>query len=540
METIVTRVLVIGGGAAGHAAALAAVDCGVEVLQLYKGPATTAISTGFLTFPVAARFGPEQLRQVLLEVTGKGLCDRRLLDRFISCAESEITAAIKRYAIDVDEVPRGLRARRVAGARGRDLVDESTAVAGVNDMSSVVMEFSATHGTSLFSAALKAVKASAVRRLKGTAVRIHGEGPVVIALVDGRLIRIHAASVIIASGGVQGLYEFTDSPAGILGSGLAMALEAGARAVDMEFIQFYPLALAEPGTPAIFIYPDFPPGAKILNSSGENLLEKHFNGEQSLGSFDNWDHLSVVLQQEILAGQQVSVDFTATDPGAWDSNSLTKLFLDRYAGNYLERPITVSPIAHYTIGGIAVNSNGETTLPGIFAVGEAAGGMHGANRHGGISLAEGITFGAIAGREAATRMFNPAALKTSDPGQTATPPAPPLPLDERLSALRRLCQKKLGPLRRREDLESLGADLVQRRAEAARAGWRDSNGFCALESYRQALLVAQVMCRFMLNRTESRGVHFRMDYPQTDPAWLKKQQLHIGDNGELELEDVAV
>ncbi len=540
METLDTGVLIIGAGAAGNAAALAAAGRGAEVLQLYKGPATTAISTGFLTFPVTDRFGPQSLRQVLLEVTGKGLCDRALIDRFIACAETEINTTIERLDLEVDEAPRGLRARRNSGARGLDLVEESTAETGVKDMSSVVMEFSATHGTSLFSAAQKAVKAAPVRRLKGSAVRILRDALQVIAVVDDRAILIRAAAVVIASGGVQGLYEFTDNPPGMLGNGLAMALEAGARATDMEFIQFYPLALAEADTPAIFIYPDFPAGARILNGDGEDLLGKYFSADQTLGAFDNWDDLSVALQREILAGQHVYADFTTTDRDAWNDNSLTKLFLDRYAGDYLKRPIRVSPIAHYTIGGIQVDTNGETAVPGLFAVGEAAGGMHGANRHGGISLAEGLTFGAIAGREAASRARHRPAVRGATPEWKAQRSGRILPLDRRLATLRRLCQRQLGPLRSQTDLEHLGAELEQLRSEAGRAGWGDAVGWRGLEAYRQALLVAEVMRRFMLRRTESRGVHYRLDYPQADLAWLKKQQLQLVTDDELLLEDVAV
>ena len=132
-------------------------------------------------------------------------------------------------------------------------------------MTALVMEFSATHGTSLFSQLLKATKASPVKRVKGKALRILPDGPHVLTLIDGRPVTISAGAVILASGGVQGLYEFTDAPANLTGEGHVMALEAGASLIDMEFVQFYPLALAEENGPTVFIYPDFPEQTRIVN-----------------------------------------------------------------------------------------------------------------------------------------------------------------------------------------------------------------------------------------------------------------------------------
>lgn len=532
---IETDVVVIGGGAAGHSAALAASESGARVIQLFKGPATTAISTGFLTFPVEPRFGGAAAREILAEHVGKGLSDRELLDCFIERAPIEIADVVARYQIQTDEAPRGLRAQLAKGRSGRDVTGEDYGLESGQDMTALVMEFSATHGTSLYSGLLKAVKASQIDRIKGTACRIDMEAGLVLAVIDGRFVQLTAPAVIMATGGVQGLYEFTDNHPSLMGDGIGMALEAGAAVTDLEFLQFYPLALAEPGAPTVFLYPDFPAGGRIVNDVGEDLLAKHFGGAQTLGDFANWDQLSVAMHREVLDGRTVFADFTRIAPGAWDENSLTRIFLGRYADKYTHEPVRVMPIAHYTIGGVQIDSNAETSVSGLYAVGEVAGGMHGANRHGGVSLAECVTFGRIAGRNAAARAG--ARRPVRRPKVAVQQAGAPFDAGEKMNALRRACQHALGPLRDGGRLARLGQILEQRAGEAEAFGWSDPDGYAALTGYRRALATADALRRFMERREESRGVHSRSDFPDPAGHWVKKQVMRRDGSGGFVFED---
>ena len=533
-------VLVLGGGTAGQVAALAAHEAGAErVMLLHKGPSATAISTGFLTFWTEDALSVEQANEAMFEVTGKQICDRAMLDRFISDGPREIGAALKDYEIPFDMTPRGVRVRKVLQA-GRDLAGETIVDEGILDMTAIVMEFSATHGTSLFTQLLKAVKATSIDRVKGTALHILSDGPGVQALISGRLVTIVASTVILGTGGVQGLYEFTDSPQTLTGDGLAMALEAGASLIDMEFMQFYPLALAEEGLPTVFIYPDFAATTRIVNDRGEDLIEKYFGGEQQLGRFDNWDHLSVVEQAEIMAGRSIYLDFSATKDEDWSETSLTKMYLEKYVGDFRARPIKVSPIMHYTIGGVRVDVEGATGIPGVYACGEVAGGLHGANRHGGTALAEGIVFGRICGRHAAAR------ARDRQPRRSNTPPPPEsqagdvLDFAGAMAHLRRLNQMALGPLRSAEGLETLGGELVVLSREAESFGWRGYMEYGEVLTYRRSLLISECMRVSMLRRNESRGVHARSDFESSDDAWIRKQALHMGQDGALAIEDVPI
>ncbi len=539
-DLIEVDVLVLGGGTAGQAAALAAHEAGANrIMLLHKGPSATAISTGFLTFWTGDALSAEQANEAMFEITGKQICDRAMLERFISEGPKEISAALKDYEIPYDVTPRGVRVRK-SRQSGRELAGERIVDEGIQDMTAIVMEFSATHGTSLFSQLLKAVKATPIDRVKGTALHILPDGPGVQALIRGRLVTIMASAVILCTGGVQGLYEFTDSPRTLTGDGLAMALETGASLIDMEFMQFYPLALAEEGLPTVFIYPDFATTTRIVNDKGEDLIDKYFGGEQQLARFDNWDHLSVVEQAEITEGRSIYLDFSTTKDEDWSETSLTKMYLEKYVGDFRARPIKVSPIMHYTIGGLRVDIEGETGIPGVYACGEVVGGLHGANRHGGTALAEGIIFGRICGRHAAAR------AREHEPRRSNVAPPPErhegkdFGFMAAMGRLRRLNQMALGPLRSAAGLESLGRDLAALSREAEALGWHDYQEYGEVLTYRRSLRISECMRASMLRRTESRGVHARSDFEDSDPTWIRKQALHLDERGAPVFEDVPI
>ena len=405
-KLIETEVLVVGEGSAGLTAALAASEAGVDTVLLYSGQASsTAISTGFLTYAAHEGFQQDEALQAMAETTGKGLCDMALLERLVEQAPIEMADILTRYEIPTEKAPKGYRVRRATGKRGRDLLSENYGKDGLEDMTGLMMEFSSTHGTALFAQLRKAALKSAIRRIKGTALSLSAVGPSVWADIDGEPTKIAARAVILATGGMQGVYDFTDTPRNLLGDGQAMALEAGAELVDMEFIQFYPLAVFEENTPAIFLYPDYPPSARLINSIGEDVIAKHMPGDgTTLAALHNWDYLSAMIHAEMVAGNDVFIDFRETLDDEWAPDSLTGTFLKQYVEDYRHRPVRIAPSSHYTIGGIRTDINGETSIPGVYACGEVSGGLHGANRHGGTALVEAMTFGRIAGRHAAANL----------------------------------------------------------------------------------------------------------------------------------------
>lgn len=539
---IETDVLVIGEGSAGQVAALAASEAGADVVLLFNGQASsTAISTGFLTYAAHDGFPKEEVFDAMSDVTGKGLCDTALLRRLVDEAPAEMGAIIEKYSIPVDRAPRGYRVRRSTGMRGKDILDETYGSDGAEDMTGLMMEFSSTHGTALFSQLRKAVKSSSVRRIKGSALSLHREGPSVWADLDGSPVKIAARAVILATGGMQGVYEFTDTPQNLLGDGQSMALEAGAELVDMEFIQFYPLAVNEEGAPAIFLYPDYPSTAKLVNSDGEDLILKHMGpGQSALAALHNWDFLSFIIQSEIIEGREVFIDFRETQEAEWAPDSLTATFLSKHVPDYRERPVRISPSSHYTIGGVRVDTDGQTSIPGVYAVGEVAGGLHGANRHGGTALVEAMTYGAISGRHAATNLQprSNMARSTDNPPPTRRAGNGALPADL-LAQVRQLTQKGLGPARSDELLTETLAQIRTLQGEISGLGWDDLDGFTEVQRLARVARLAEAMCLAMRRRQESRGTHMRSDFPEETGEWQRKQAVRLNGAG-LEIHDIAL
>lgn len=545
-ELMVTDILVVGEGSAGQTAALAASEEGCDVILLGDGrPPSTAVSTGFLTFAAHDGFDRGQLFEAMSQVTGKGLCDSALLKRLLDEAPKVMAEVITAYGIPVDKVERGLRARRAVKKSGRDLLSgletEYAKRDTVEDLTGLMMEFSSTHGTALYAQLRRAVNASpGVRRLRGSALVLEPSSTMVGVLIDGKPVTINAQAIVLATGGLQGLFEFTDNPETLTGDGHGMAVDAGAALVDIEFMQFYPLAVREEGVPTLFLYPDFPKLSTLTNDKGENVLTKHLGeGSQYLSELHNWDQLAAVVQTEIVEGQKVYVDFSETTSTDWASNSLTGTFLSKCVPTFMETPVRVAPSSHYTVGGLKIDVNGRTNLPNVYAAGEVAGGVHGANRHGGTALVDAITFGRIAGRHAARNLNGKAVRRCTSLLPPPHKPGRKAQVACLMGNLRRANQFALGPIRDGARLQRAGELFAELREEALSFGWNDYGEMQEVLRLERAILLSDCMRRAMLRRTESRGVHCRSDFPNPSDAWLKKQVVTLRD-GEFHFDEIAV
>ncbi len=545
-ELLVTDVLVIGEGCAGQTAALAACEEGCDVILLGDGrPPSTAVSTGFLTFAAHDGFTRDQVFEAMSQVTGKGLCDSALLTRLLDQAPKVMADVIAAYGIPVDKVERGLRARRAADKSGRDLLSglepDYAKHDTVEDVTGLMMEFSSTHGTALYAQLRKAVNASPnIRRLRGSALVMEPGSTMVGALIDARPVTIIARAVVWATGGLQGLFEFTDNPDTLIGDGHGMAVDAGAALVDIEFMQFYPISVREEGVPTIFLYPDFPRLATLINDKGENVLVKHLGeGAKYFAGLHNWDQLAAVVQTEIVEGRGVYVDFSETKSTDWAPDSLTGTFLSKCVPTFMKTPVRIAPSSHYTVGGLKVDVDGRTSLPNVYAAGEVAGGVHGANRHGGTALVDAITFGRIAGQHAARNLDGNAAGRST----SLLPPSRKAGREARfadlMGDLRRTNQFALGPIRDAARLQSAGERFAEFREEAFSFGWNDYAEMQEVLRVQRAILLSDCMRQAMFRRTESRGVHCRSDFPNSSDAWLKKQVVTLRD-GEFHFDEIAV
>ena len=328
---------------------------------------------------------------------------------------------------------------------------------------------------------------------------------------------IAADAVILASGGAGQLYRHTTNPAVTTGDGVAAAFRAGAELADVEFYQFHPTALAVPGS---FLISEAVrgEGAVLIDANGERFMQKI----HPLAELAPRDVVARGIQRTMIeqGGQPVLLDATAlgSDFLAQRFPSITKACRS-YGLNWGRDPIPVTPAAHYWMGGIATDTFGRTSIPGLYAVGEVAcTGAHGANRLASNSLLESIVFAHRAVRALgeqwpedapSVRWANAAPLvelELLEPDHTTT-----AQVVDRVE-LQTLMWDNVGLARTKSELESALNQLHSwRPADPAHRlfpDWEDAN----------LLLLARTVTEAALAREESRGGHYRLDFPDTDPA----------------------
>jgi len=521
LEEIRTEVLVIGSGGAGLRAALAAAQAGRKTLVVSKASAgrgtSTLISYGVLTGHEEG-YGPARHREETL-AAGRGINQAGLVEALVAEAPERLKELLA-WGLTADVYQGYLVSRGRPLALGAGLVGcllAQAREAGVG-----------------FKAGLQ------VARLLP-----RGPGLSVLAWQEGRQawLLIRAAAVVLASGGLGGLYLRHDNPGRILGEGYALALEAGATLQDMEFVQFYPLLLAEPGRPRIVISSPLDHLGRLVNQRGQDILEKYGLTERPAAEKAR-DRLSQALHQEIeIEGGKVYLDLRRADRKAWLDHPFSapflELLLDRCQGR--ERPLLVAPAVHFFMGGVSIDTDGRTGVPGLLACGEAAGGLHGANRLGGNALTETIVFGARAGAAAAAWAGeNPlAGTGSSREAETLLAGLGPAsgedgPARALLGRLKRTMWDRAGIVRSREGLEEATARVTGLEAELEElaAAGRAGPGEKVLE-LRGALETAGLIIAAALRREESRGAHFRSDFPaQDDRRFLGRWKVRLDDRGQ--------
>jgi len=335
---------------------------------------------------------------------------------------------------------------------------------------------------------------------------------------SGAVQEAAAARTLIATGGAGQVYRETTNPAIASGDGIAMAFEAGARVSDLEFVQFHPTALNVEGAPRFLLSEALRgEGARVVNEAGERFVQRY----EPAGDLAPRDQVARAIVREVQrTGAPVYLTMAHLDPDYVRSRFPTIAGACRQAGFDLATDrVPISPAAHYVMGGVETDLDGRTSVEGLFAAGEAAcTGVHGANRLASNSLLEGLVFGA----RAAAAMIAPAqaaAFASSvEPVMTAPADGAEVP-DER--AVRDLMWRQAGLLRSRADLESAVSGLARWRS-AVDARRRAAPGDRSLRRLASLTTVGFLIARAALRREESRGGHYRADFPERDDInWLQ-------------------
>jgi len=355
---------------------------------------------------------------------------------------------------------------------------------------------------------------------------------------SGRCVVFLARAVILATGGVGKAFEITSNSWEYTGDGHALAYEAGAELIDMEFLQFHPTGMVwPPGVKGILVTEAVRGEGGILrNSKGERFMEKYDPKRLDLSTRDIVARSIYTEVREGRGSPHGGVFLDITHKGAdYIKRKLPSMytqFLELADVDITRDPMEVGPTAHYMMGGVRVDAEtAASTLPGLFACGEVAGGMHGANRLGGNSLSDLLVFGRRAGLSAAEYARALAGMPALDPAQVdAAERALVAPFErtqgenpyEVHQALQKTMQPLVGIFRTEKDLENAIGELGRLKARAGRVrveGSRLYNPGWHLARDLQCMLVcSEAIARCALLRRESRGAHSRLDFPKTDEA----------------------
>ncbi len=485
VERPYSEVLVIGAGVAGLATALAAAPRRVRVLTAGRTPeqAASAWAQGGIAAAIGSGDDPDQHAADTL-AAGQGRNDAAAVRRLAAAAPDAIDW-LQQLGVRFDRDARGALLLGREAAHGRARIVHAGGDATGAEVMGVLARAAAREAR---------VQVLAGHRAFALARNAQGRAAGVWAWNGQGIERWPAGAVVLATGGYAALYRYTTNPPGSDGTGIALALAAGAALADLEFVQFHPTALALPGDGQLPLLTEAlrGAGAVLVDARGERFMP----AVHPLAELAPRDVVARAVAARRLAGEPVFLDARAAVGAAFPQRFPTVYAACRRAGfDPREQPIPVTPAAHYCMGGVRVDARARSTVPGLYAVGEAAGtGVHGANRLASNSLLEGLVFGRALGRQLAE-----------------TPPSPPgdalpcarryAPLDAALrAALAELLWTRAGVMRDEFGLAQAAARI---------AAWRDAQLPGA--SGADLLDLAAALVAAMRARRECVGAHWRRD-----------------------------
>jgi L-aspartate oxidase len=504
--------LVIGSGIAGLRAAVSLADAG-NVLVLTKADPGES-NTGYAQGGIAAAMGPDDSPALHARDTlaaGDGLCDEEAV------------------RVLVEEGPRYVRELLEWGAAFDRDADGAPSLGreGAHSVRRVLHAHDAT-GREIARLLWTRVAAHPRIRVLDDALAtdlIVEEGTCRGArFLDGGGVQRSAAAAVtlLATGGAGQVFRETTNPAIATGDGIAIGFRAGARVTDLEFVQFHPTVMSVPGAPRFLLSEALRgEGARLVNDAGERFVQRY----EPAGDLASRDLVSRAMVKEAeRTGKPVYLTLAHLDPDYVTGRFPVIADACRQAGLDLARDrIPVSPAAHYVMGGVETDVDGRTSVAGLFAAGEVAcTGVHGANRLASNSLLEGLVYGARAAaamtqpvREPALRAVRVEAVHRAH--STASLPAE--------HTVRDLMWRHAGLVRDRDGLAQAVQALEQWFAAvrgATSSGDVDRN----LRRLESIVTVALLVARGALRREESRGGHFRSDFPQRDDVHWR---FHVAD-----------
>jgi L-aspartate oxidase len=521
-ETVQADFVVVGSGVAGLRIAIELGLAGAKVLVLAKSSLTDS-ATEWAQGGIAAALSDEDEVSLHEEDTlraGDGLCDAEAVHTLVEEGPKFILELME-WGTEFDRTGSKLAFTREA-AHSRSRVMHAHGDSTGKEIARALLAKAGTiHGILFRSQAATTELVCEGGRVTG--LRFLDEA-------SGKLHTVKGRAVALATGGLGQVYAETTNPAVATGDGMAIAFEAGAVLRDMEFVQFHPTALAIKGAPRFLLSEALRgEGAVLRNADLERFMKKHHEA----GELAPRDVVSRAIVAEM---QRTRSDFVYLDlthlKADYVRNRFPRIFTtcQSYGVDITSDLVPVRPAAHYSMGGVKTDQHGRATLPGLYVAGETAStGVHGANRLASNSLLEGLVFGARAGKamladcgfekkrtawpESARAASKPAANNSAALQAEAEMNSP------QAQKLRALIWKYAGVIRDGKELreaQELLAGMEPPRPEQVTRG--------ALE-LRHVWLLGGLIVRCALAREESRGGHYRTDFPFRDDEKFQKHSL---------------
>jgi L-aspartate oxidase len=509
-------VLVVGGGLAGLRAALA-IDSKLSVLVVTKDTLRQS-NSNYAQGGIAGVMDPDDTidNHIADTITAGGeLCDQTIVDRVCREAPARIQELID-WGTHFDKESGEIALGREGGHSHHRIVHALGDSTGKEVMRAVIEHVHSLPNIDVientFTIDLLTNGSQDQRACRGALVWNERTGKTLV----------WAKQTILCTGGIGQVYRETTNPPVATGDGHAAAYRAGAELRDMEFIQFHPTVLYIAGSSRHLI-------SEAIRGEGAHLVDN--NGHRFMTDYD--ERLELAPRDVVsaaIASQMAKTNYSNVflDLSHLDAERVRQRFpgiakmCNKFGLDLATDRIPVRPGAHYMIGGLTVDTVGRTSLPGLWAAGEVtSSGLHGANRLASNSLLESLVYGAHAGEgasEAARAMDdNFAALPLANPAVEQQ--GEPLDLIDIRNALKSLMWRHVG-VRRDETRLAEAEETIERWCRyVLPRQFTDPNGW----ELQNMLTMSRVIISAALEREESRGVHLRTDFPQTQPAWQRHQ-----------------